>query len=50
MRGQGVFAQLLKRRFEVACRRHGYGRARELGLDVTRFVPPREASPQGSLF
>ena len=50
MRGQGVFAQLLKRRFEVACRRHGYGRARELQLDTSRFVPPREASPQGSLF
>jgi DNA repair photolyase len=50
MRGQGVFAQLLKRRFEVACRRHGYGRARELELDSSRFVPPQEASPQGVLF
>lgn len=50
MRGQGVFAQVLKRRFEVACRKHGFGRARELQLDVSRFVPPREASPQGSLF
>ena len=50
MRGQGVFAELLRRRFEVACRRHGLGRARELRLDVSRFVPPREASPQGELF
>lgn len=50
MRGQGVFAQLLKRRFEVACRRHGFGRARELELDTSRFVPPRTASPQGVLF
>jgi DNA repair photolyase len=50
MRGQGVFAQLLKRRFEVACRKHGYGRARELELDTSRFVAPREPSPQGSLF
>jgi DNA repair photolyase len=50
MRGQGVFAQLLRRRFEVACRRHGYGRARELALDASRFVPPRKASPQGVLF
>lgn len=50
MRGQGVFAQLLRRRFEVACRKHGYGRARDLQLDTTRFVPPREASPQGVLF
>jgi len=50
MRGQGVFAQLLQRRFEIACRRHGFGRARELQLDTSRFVPPREASPQGELF
>jgi DNA repair photolyase len=50
MRGQGVFAELLRRRFEVACRRHSLGRARELRLDTTRFVPPRETSPQGELF
>ena len=50
MRGQGVFAELLRRRFELACRRHGYGRARELTLDSTRFVPPRQPSPQGELF
>ena len=50
MRGQGVFAQLLRRRFEVACRRHGFGRARELQLDVSRFMPPRKPSPQGQLF
>ena len=50
MRGQGPFAQLLARRFDVACRRHGFGRARDLELDASRFVPPRQASPQGSLF
>ena len=50
MRGQGVFAELLKRRFEIACRKHGFGRARELQLDTTRFVPPRKPSPQGQLF
>ena len=50
MRGQGVFAQLLRRRFEVACRRHGFGRPRELQLDVSRFMPPRKPSPQGQLF
>ncbi|MDW2981247.1 MAG: PA0069 family radical SAM protein [Rhodanobacter sp.] len=50
MRGQGVFAELLRKRFEVACRRHGFGRTRELSLDATRFVPPRKASPQGELF
>jgi len=50
MHGQGVFAELLRRRFEVACRRHGFGRARELRLDTSRFVPPRRLSPQGELF
>jgi DNA repair photolyase len=50
MHGSGVFAALLRRRFELACRKHGFGRARELTLDTKRFVPPREASPQGELF
>ncbi|MBA2076906.1 MAG: radical SAM protein [Rhodanobacter sp. 68-29] len=50
MRGQGVFAELLRKRFEIACRRHGFGRARELRLDASRFVPPRKPSPQGELF
>jgi hypothetical protein len=50
MRGSGVFADLLRRRFEVACRQHHFGRARELVLDASRFVPPRKASPQGELF
>ena len=50
MRGQGVLADLLRRRFEVACRKHDFGRARELQLDTTRFVPPRKPSPQGELF
>ncbi|WP_445145377.1 PA0069 family radical SAM protein [Dyella sp. Tek66A03] len=50
MRGQGVFAELIRRRFDVACRKHGFGRARELWLDTTRFVPPRKPSPQGQLF
>ncbi len=50
MRGQGVFAELIRRRFDVACRKHGFGRARELWLDTSRFVPPRKPSPQGQLF
>jgi DNA repair photolyase len=50
MRGQGVFADLLRKRFEIACRRHGFGRAWELKLDTARFVPPRKPSPQGELF
>jgi DNA repair photolyase len=50
MRGQGPFAELLRRRFEVACRKHGFHRTRELRLDCSRFVPPRAPSPQGELF
>jgi DNA repair photolyase len=50
MRGQGPFADLLRRRFEVACRRHGFFRARSLQLDCTRFTRPRKHSPQGELF
>ena len=50
MRGQGVFADLLRRRFDIASRRHGYGRSRELELDTSRFVPPRKPSLQGDLF
>ena len=40
MRGQGLFAQLLARRFEVACTRLGLNRERRRALDCTRFRPP----------
>jgi DNA repair photolyase len=50
MRGQGVFAELLRRRFDVASRRHGFERTRELQLNTSLFVPPRKPSPQGQLF
>jgi DNA repair photolyase len=50
MHGRGPFAELLRRRFEISCRRLGLNRVRELALDTSRFVPPRESSPQGELF
>jgi len=50
MRGQGEFARLIARRFEVACAKFGYTRRGGLKLDCSRFVPPRPASPQGELF
>ncbi len=40
MRGEGLFAQLLARRFEVACSKFGLSRDRRLTLDCTRFRPP----------
>jgi DNA repair photolyase len=50
MRGTGNYAELIEKRFEIACRRvglngHGGGR-RPPELDCTRFVPP---SPSGQL-
>ncbi len=50
MKGRGPFADLLRNRFAVACRRLGLTRARELQLDTGHFVPPRKPSPQGDLF
>ncbi|MGH8192541.1 MAG: PA0069 family radical SAM protein [Rhodanobacteraceae bacterium] len=50
MRGEGPFAELLRRRFEVACRKYGFRRTRDLELDCSRFAPPRKPSPQGDLF
>ena len=51
MRGAGEFAELLRQRFLLACRKHGIGRGREgLALDVTQFRPPREGPEQGCLF
>ena len=49
MRGTGIFADLVRKRFELACRRFGLNQERHpLRTDLFR-VPP-EDSPQGSLF
>ena len=49
MSGQGPHAELLRRRFEVAIRRHGLGH-RNIALDESLFrVPPRPGD-QGRLF
>jgi DNA repair photolyase len=54
MRGSGEFADLIARRFDVACKRFGLNRDRRehAGLDVSRFRQPRldDASGQGELF
>lgn len=50
MRGQGVYADLLERRFALACKRLGFDRDRWPRLDCSRFVAPRAPSPQGELF
>jgi len=50
MRGEGPFAELIRQRFAVACRRFGFAQTRNLALDCSRFVPPRAPCAQGSLF
>ena len=49
MRGEGPFAQLIQRRFELARSRHGLA-ARMPPLARDKFRPPRPASPQRELF
>ncbi len=50
MRGEGEFAELIRQRFALACRRHGIARGRDIVLDTQQFAPPRAVSPQGDLF
>ena len=49
MTGEGLWAQLLRQRFEKACRRIGLSRER-IELDLTRFVPPGRDPQQCCLF
>ncbi len=51
MRGEGVFAELIRTRFKRATQKLGFkGRNEDVALDTTRFKPPRKPSPQGDLF
>lgn len=50
LRGEGVYADLLARRFALALKRYGFEGRRHPPFDLTRFVPPRAPSPQGELF
>jgi DNA repair photolyase len=49
MTGQGVWAELLRQRFDKACARLGLNRER-IELDLTRFRRPAANSAQASLF
>jgi DNA repair photolyase len=49
MTGQGVWAQLLRQRFEKSCASLGLNRAR-IDLDLSRFRPPGAVPGQGELF
>jgi DNA repair photolyase len=50
MRGQGVFADIIRKRVQIATRKAGLDRAWDTVLDTSQFVPPRVLSPQGELF
>ena len=49
MTGTGPYAELMRRRFELACAKLGFNRER-LRLDTSLFKPPREESAQLDLF
>jgi DNA repair photolyase len=52
MRGTGVFADIIEKRFEVACRRFGLNEeGARVKLDASKFRPPaRDGGRQGALF
>ncbi|MEL1263461.1 PA0069 family radical SAM protein [Pseudoxanthomonas putridarboris] len=50
MRGEGVYADLLARRFTLAHKRFGFAGRRHPPLECGLFVAPRKPSPQGELF
>ncbi|HET8702022.1 MAG TPA: PA0069 family radical SAM protein, partial [Nitrococcus sp.] len=49
MRGKGLFAELIQKRFRLACERLGLNQ-RRLDLDCSQFVPPRQPGEQLPLF
>ena len=49
MKGSGIWAELLRQRFEKCCARLGLNRER-VELDLTQFRPPPKNSAQASLF
>lgn len=50
MHGQGEFARLIARRFDVACAKYSYARRGGIRLDCSKFTAPRAPSPQQELF
>ena len=49
MRGTGVYAKLFQRRFDLAKRKYGLDRDRQVALDTSQFIPPTADTPQLSL-
>jgi hypothetical protein len=49
MKGQGPYAEMIRKRVEAASRKHGLHR-RQWSLDVSRFAVPRDPDRQMELF
>ena len=47
MRGTGKYAELIAQRFALACKRHGLGLGRRMGVDPSRFRVPPEGGQLG---
>ena len=48
MGGQGEFADLIRKRFAIACKRLGLNPTRDAPLNLTRFRPPIPAGRPGA--
>ena len=46
MRGSGAFAELLNKRFHLACRRLGLNEGEVRELDTSKFRPPSRGGQQ----
>ncbi len=49
MRGTGIFAEVIRNRFDLACKRHGLTRSAR-ALDTSKFKPPGVPGRQLTLF
>jgi DNA repair photolyase len=56
MKGEGIFAELIRRRFDVACRKLGFDLSKRNQIDTSHFRPPasapvaKKSTPQLDLF
>ena len=49
MRGSGAVAELIERRFAIACKRLGLNTGRGIALDRSRFRPPKASAQRAQL-
>ena len=47
MRGTGAFADLIEKRFELACKRLGLNQGRDESFDISRFTSAARERPAG---